>query len=226
MTKQRRFRIILKIRWHSPQLHDIYRWNNTKSSLFGHDISLKGRLYTFSTFSAFKIHNSVSLWVKITKKPNSIGRPPWCFATKQSSNFATGCDVINRWIIGTRNKYRALLESWAPPLCPAERKLKKLSWKFSNSYFQELEQKYGNKFHLTEEIPLNPFFKRKIGRFLLYALLGRDEYVVVDMLIQRQPLKKISGTRLTNSTFLSKSFRRHTYVVSLSLHHWRNLSPA
>ena len=29
--------------------------------------------------------------------------------------FATGCDVINRWIIGTRNKYRALLESWAPP---------------------------------------------------------------------------------------------------------------
>ena len=110
--------------------------------------------------------------------------------------------------------------------CPAERKLKKLSWKFSNSYFQELEQRYGNKFHLTEEIPLNPFFKRKIGRFLLDALLGRDEYVVVDMLIQRQPLKKISGTRLTNSTFLSKSFRRHTYVVSLSLHHWRNLSPA
>lgn len=103
--------------------------------------------------------------------------------------------------------------------CPAERKLKKLSWKFLNSYFQELEQKYGNKFHLTEEIPLNPFFKRKIGRFLLDALLGRDEYVVVDMLIQRQPLKKISGTRLTNSTFLSKSFRRHTYVVSLSLHH-------
>ena len=111
-------------------------------------------------------------------------------------------------------------------LCPAERKLNKLSWKFSNSYFQELEQKYGNKFHLTEEIPLNPFFKRKIGRFLLDALLGRDEYVVVDMLIQRQPLKKISGTRLTNSTFLSKSLRRHTYVVSLSLHHWRNLSPA
>lgn len=104
-------------------------------------------------------------------------------------------------------------------LCPAERKLNKLSWKFSNSYFQELEQKYGNKFHLTEEIPLNPFFKRKIGRFLLDALLGRDEYVVVDMLIQRQPLKKISGTRLTNSTFLSKSLRRHTYVVSLSLHH-------
>ena len=28
---------------------------------------------------------------------------------------ATGCDVINRWIIGTRHKYRALLESWAPP---------------------------------------------------------------------------------------------------------------
>ena len=110
--------------------------------------------------------------------------------------------------------------------CPAERKLNKLSWKFSNSYFQELEQKYGNKFHLAEEIPLNPFFKRKIGRFLLDALLGRDEYVVVDMLIQRQPLKKISGTRLTNSTFLSKSLRRHTYVVSLSLHHWRNLSPA
>lgn len=104
-------------------------------------------------------------------------------------------------------------------LCPAERKLNKLSWKFSNSYFQELEQKYGNKFHLTEEIPLNPFFKRKIGRFLFDALLGRDEYVVVDMLIQRQPLKKISGTRLTNSTFLSKSLRRHTYVVSLSLHH-------
>ena len=43
--------------------------------LFGHDICLKGRLYTFSTFSAFKIHHSVSLWVKITKKPNSIGRP-------------------------------------------------------------------------------------------------------------------------------------------------------
>ena len=39
-----------------------------------------GRLYTFSTFSAFKIHNSVSLWVKITKKPSSIGRPSWCFA--------------------------------------------------------------------------------------------------------------------------------------------------
>ena len=49
---------------------------------FGHDICLKGRLYTFSTFSAFRIHNSVSLywWVKITRKPNSIGRTSWCFA--------------------------------------------------------------------------------------------------------------------------------------------------
>ena len=49
---------------------------------FGHDICLKGRLYTFSTFSAFRIHNSVSLywWMKITRKPNSIGRPSWCFA--------------------------------------------------------------------------------------------------------------------------------------------------
>ena len=63
--------------WHSPQLHDIYRQNNTKSSLFGHGICLKGRLYTFSTFCAFKIYNSVSLWVKITRKPNSIGRPSW-----------------------------------------------------------------------------------------------------------------------------------------------------
>ena len=83
--------------------------------MFGHEICLKGRLDTFSRFSAFKIHNSVSLWVKITRKPNGIGRPSWCFARKQSSNSATGCDVINRWIIGTRNKYRALLESWAPP---------------------------------------------------------------------------------------------------------------
>ena len=76
---------------------------------------MKGRLDTFSRFSAFKIHNSVSLWVKKTRKPNGIGHTSWCFARKQSSNSATGCDVINRWIIGTRNKYRALLESWAPP---------------------------------------------------------------------------------------------------------------
>ena len=55
--------------WHSPQLHDIYRKSYTKSSLFGHDIRLKGRLDTFSTFSALEIHNSVSLWVKITRKP-------------------------------------------------------------------------------------------------------------------------------------------------------------
>ena len=34
---------------------------------------------------------------------------------KQSSNFATGCDVINRWIMGTRNRCKALLESWPPP---------------------------------------------------------------------------------------------------------------
>ena len=27
------------------------------------------------------------------------------FSPKQSSNFAIGCDVINRWIIGIRNKY-------------------------------------------------------------------------------------------------------------------------
>ena len=77
--------------------------NNTKSSLFGHEIGLKGRLYTFSTFSAFKIHNSVSLWGKITRKPNSIGRPSLCLARKQISNSATGCDVINRWIIDIRN---------------------------------------------------------------------------------------------------------------------------
>ena len=83
--------------------------------MFGHEICLKGRLDTFSRFSAFKIHNSVSLWVKITRKPNGMGRPSWCITRKQSSNSATGCDVINQWIIGTRNKYRALLESWAPP---------------------------------------------------------------------------------------------------------------
>ena len=72
---------------------------------------MKGRLYTFSIFLAFKIHNSVSMWVKITKKPNGIERPSWCFARKQSSNFETGCDVINRWIIGTRN----FAKSWGPP---------------------------------------------------------------------------------------------------------------
>ena len=83
--------------------------------MFGHDICLKGRLDTFSTFSAFKIHNSVSLWVKITRKPNSIGRPFLCLARKQSRNSATGCDVINRWIIDIRNKYQALLESCPPP---------------------------------------------------------------------------------------------------------------
>ena len=27
----------------------------------------------------------------------------------------TGCDVINRWTIGIRNKYQALLESCPPP---------------------------------------------------------------------------------------------------------------
>ena len=79
--------------------------------MFGHDICLKGRLYTFLIFSAFKIHNSVSLWVKITRKPNNLGRPSLCFARKQNSNFVTGCDVINRWIIGTRN----IAKSWAPP---------------------------------------------------------------------------------------------------------------
>ena len=46
-----------------------------------------------------------------TWKPNSIGRPFRCFAPKQSSNFATGCDVINRRIIGIQNKYQALLSS-------------------------------------------------------------------------------------------------------------------
>ena len=80
--------------------------------MFGHDICLKGRLYTFLIFSEFKIHNSISLWVKITRKPNSIGHPSLCFARKQSSNSATGCDVINRWLIGTRN----FAKSWAPPL--------------------------------------------------------------------------------------------------------------
>ena len=79
--------------------------------MFGHDICWKGRLYTFSTFSAFTIHNSVSLWVKITRRPNSLGRPSLCFARKQGSSFATGCDVINRWIIVTRN----FAKSWAPP---------------------------------------------------------------------------------------------------------------
>ena len=54
------------LRYFNPQK------NNTRSSLFGHEIGLKGRLYTFSTFSAFRIHNSVSLWVKITRKPNSV----------------------------------------------------------------------------------------------------------------------------------------------------------
>ena len=86
--------------------------------MFGHDICLKGRLDTFSTFSAFKIHNSVSLWVKITRKPNSIGRPFLCLARKQSRNSATGCDVINRWIIDIRNKYQALLASCPTPPPP------------------------------------------------------------------------------------------------------------
>lgn len=31
-----------------------------------------------------------------------------------SGNFSTGCDVINRWIIGIRKKYQALLEYGAP----------------------------------------------------------------------------------------------------------------
>jgi len=31
-----------------------------------------------------------------------------------SGNFSTGCDVINRWIIGIRKKYQALLEFGAP----------------------------------------------------------------------------------------------------------------
>ena len=79
--------------------------------MFGHDICFNGRLDTFLIFSAFKIDNSVSLWVNITRKPNNIGRPSLCFARKQSSNAATGCDVINRWIIGTRN----FAKSWAPP---------------------------------------------------------------------------------------------------------------
>ena len=79
--------------------------------MFGHDSCFNGRLDTFSRFSAFKIHNSVSLWVETTRKPNGIGRPSLCFARKQSSNSATGCDVINRWIIGTRN----FAKSWAPP---------------------------------------------------------------------------------------------------------------
>ena len=59
--------------------------------MFSHDISLKGRLYTFSTFSAFKIHNSLCLAVgeNMTRKPNSILRPSLCFAPEQSSNFAT-----------------------------------------------------------------------------------------------------------------------------------------
>ena len=47
---------------------------------------------------------------KITKKPNSIRRPSWWFAQKQSRNSATGCDVINRWIIVIR-----ILQTRAPP---------------------------------------------------------------------------------------------------------------
>ena len=58
---------------------------------------------------------SINMWVKITKKPNSIGRPSWCIAPKHSSNFATGCDVINRWITGIRNKCQALFESCNSP---------------------------------------------------------------------------------------------------------------
>ena len=83
--------------------------------MFGHDICFNGRLDTFLIFSAFKIHNSVSLWVKITRKPNSIGRPSLCFARKQSSNSATGCDVINRWIIGTRNFAKSFPSQPPPP---------------------------------------------------------------------------------------------------------------
>ena len=53
-----------------------------------------------------------------TWKPNSIGRPFRCFAPKQSSNFATGCDLIDRWIIGIRNRYQALLSSSRAPRFP------------------------------------------------------------------------------------------------------------
>ena len=60
-------------------------------------------IYLLNILGIEDIRNSVSLWVKITRKPSSIGRPFWCFAAKQSSNSVTGCDVINRWIIGIRN---------------------------------------------------------------------------------------------------------------------------
>ena len=62
--------------------------------MFGRDICLKGRLYTFLIFSAFKIHNSISLWVKITKKPNSIGHPSWCYAPQLGCALACATGVM------------------------------------------------------------------------------------------------------------------------------------
>ena len=102
---------------HCKTLHDISGscmifivQKNTKSFLFGHKICLKSRLHTFSPFSAFKIHYSVSLWVKITKKPTTrqLASGVHLGASRQNrdSNSATGCDVINRWIMG----------KWSSPL--------------------------------------------------------------------------------------------------------------
>ena len=61
---------------------------------------------------------------------------------------------------------------------------KKLSRKFSNALFRELERYYGFKFLQTGEIYLNQSLRKKIRRFLFETLSDRDDYVEVDTLTQ------------------------------------------
>jgi len=62
---------------------------------------------------------------------------------------------------------------------------KKLSQKFSNALFRELERYYGIKFLQTGEIYLNQsLIKKKIRRFLFETLSHGDDYVEVHTLTQ------------------------------------------
>ena len=55
--------------------------------------------------------------LKVTHRQNETVAVKFDFPARgREVRDRTGCDVINRWIIGIRDKYQALLESWAPPL--------------------------------------------------------------------------------------------------------------
>ena len=119
--------------------------------------------YTFSTFSVFKIHNSVSLWVKITRKLNSfVPRAK----TKQQ--------LCNRMWCHKSVDYRSIYElslSRAPP--PGE------NWYILYNDCAYIIQNYG-----WFVIPIgNHQCKKKIGRSFNFATSLRHIFVLHTYLI-------------------------------------------